>query len=69
MKIELKLKNGTGMYCDEVMVVGDGDLTYLWVGKDGNCVCNFSGPETLRKIARGILAALRVKSKRRRKAS
>lgn len=63
MKTKVKLRKGSAMYCDEVCVTGDGRQTYVWVGKEGRCVCNFGGESMLRKFAKDILKALRTKRK------
>jgi hypothetical protein len=65
----MKLKKGTAMYCDELIVVGNGRLTYVWVGKDGTCVCNFGGEAMLRKLRDQLTKALNRKNRRRKGAT
>lgn len=46
----------------ELLLVGKGRMAYLWVGNyldKPQGLCTFSGPKTLRKLARHILATVK----------
>lgn len=54
----LRPRKGDSALCDEVKVIGDGTRSYVWIGKNDQCVAHFGGAGLLRKLAASIKKAL-----------
>jgi hypothetical protein len=51
----IRLRSRSAHNADEIIIIGEGVYTYVWIGNHDICAAHFSGRETLRKIAQSIL--------------